>query len=180
MGPLISLIGQRFGRLVVLSKTEDSQCGSVMWLCKCDCGNEVEVNGASLRYSRTHSCGCLAIETGAKNAKEDAARNKVFGAYKARAKTNSLEFSLTDEQFDNFVLSPCYYCGAEPSHITRSFAGECFVHNGIDRVDSKKGYTEENCVSCCWPCNLMKRETPLKEFMDRVLSIARYRGGDYV
>ena len=29
-----------------------------MWLCKCDCGKEVIVQGAHLRSGKTKSCGC--------------------------------------------------------------------------------------------------------------------------
>ena len=30
-----------------------------MWHCKCDCGNEKDVLGTSLRYGATISCGCV-------------------------------------------------------------------------------------------------------------------------
>jgi len=34
------LIGQRFGRLVVLEKTDKrDKSGCFIWKCKCDCGN---------------------------------------------------------------------------------------------------------------------------------------------
>lgn len=63
---LIDLTGQRFGRLRVISRDEDQKheggSKSAMWLCKCDCGNEVVVNGNSLRMGRTKSCGCLLID----------------------------------------------------------------------------------------------------------------------
>jgi hypothetical protein len=31
------------------------------------------------------------------------------------------------------------------------------LRNGVDRVDSGRGYTVDNCVPCCKFCNLMKR-----------------------
>ncbi len=56
--------GQRFGRLVVARRAENSNGGSARWLCKCDCGGETVTLGACLRRSRnpTRSCGCLARE----------------------------------------------------------------------------------------------------------------------
>jgi len=55
----INLKGQRFGRLIVLSKMESTQKSLPEWLCKCDCGNETIVKQVNLRTGRTRSCGCL-------------------------------------------------------------------------------------------------------------------------
>lgn len=63
IGKFIDLTGQKFGRLTVIERADKTKCGSVKWLCKCDCGNEVVVNGTALRNGGTKSCGCLHIET---------------------------------------------------------------------------------------------------------------------
>lgn len=60
---VIDLTGRRFGRLLVIERSEKRAInGSPMWVCKCDCGNIVEKRGDALRYGRTASCGCLAKE----------------------------------------------------------------------------------------------------------------------
>ncbi len=51
-------IGNRHERLVVIAEAEPLS-GRVAWLCKCDCGNEKVILGASLRAGHTGSCGCL-------------------------------------------------------------------------------------------------------------------------
>ena len=57
------LTNQKFGRLTVLSRTsKTSDGGSVVWKCKCDCGNIVEVSSRRLRNNITLSCGCLQKE----------------------------------------------------------------------------------------------------------------------
>lgn len=73
MGTLIDITGQRFGRLVVVQRSPDvivtrsrRTFGKVMWLCICDCGNEITVDGVNLRAGRTRSCGCLQKEKAAK------------------------------------------------------------------------------------------------------------------
>ena len=55
------LTGQRFGRLVVVSKNEEvsEQKKSLHWNCKCDCGNEKIIWGSDLKRGKTQSCGCL-------------------------------------------------------------------------------------------------------------------------
>lgn len=59
---LESLLGQRFGRLLVLERA-DNLDAEVVWRCQCDCGVEKNVLARSLRGpagARTRSCGCLA------------------------------------------------------------------------------------------------------------------------
>lgn len=53
------LTGQRFGRLTVLSKGKKDKAQHRFWICKCNCGNIVEINGDNLRRGLTKSCGCL-------------------------------------------------------------------------------------------------------------------------
>lgn len=86
MGKCIDLTGKRFGRLVVIERTEDyvSPKGSraVSWLCQCDCGCIKKVTGNSLKRRSTRSCGCLCKETLAKNFKkiyqnDSVANNKI-------------------------------------------------------------------------------------------------------
>ena len=56
----VNLTGQKFGRLTALFPTEKRNSnGSVCWLCRCDCGQEVEVPAEGLMYGNNKSCGCL-------------------------------------------------------------------------------------------------------------------------
>ena len=75
------ITGQRFGRLVAIKPIEERyKDGSVLWLCKCDCGKETVVNGAFLRKGFTKSCGCLFDEVVGKNLQQARnARRKHFG-----------------------------------------------------------------------------------------------------
>ena len=62
IGKFQSLVGQRFGRLVVLERvgTYVQPCGSKSptYRCICDCGNETVVPAKNLRSGNTQSCGC--------------------------------------------------------------------------------------------------------------------------
>lgn len=44
-------------------------------------------------------------------------------------------------------------------------------HNGIDRVDSSKGYTLDNCVPCCSKCNYAKHEMSVEEFKEYITNV---------
>lgn len=58
MWNFVGLTGQRFGRLEVISRSENKR-KMAMWLCRCDCGNEKVVRGTDLRSGHTQSCGCI-------------------------------------------------------------------------------------------------------------------------
>ena len=50
----ISHLGERFGRLITLEQLPGGK-----YLCKCDCGNIIEVKTGNLTSGNTQSCGCL-------------------------------------------------------------------------------------------------------------------------
>lgn len=56
----MNLIGQRFGRLTVIS--EAPKKSRFRWNCKCDCGKLRIVMTCNLRSGHTTSCGCYQIE----------------------------------------------------------------------------------------------------------------------
>ena len=56
------LTGQHFGRLTAIEPTNKRSGSSVVWLCKCDCGNEKGISSNDLRRGSTKSCGCLQKE----------------------------------------------------------------------------------------------------------------------
>jgi hypothetical protein len=60
----LDLSGRRFGRLVALDFRSKvcSRTKRIYWRCICDCGNELDINGAQLRLGQSKSCGCLRRE----------------------------------------------------------------------------------------------------------------------
>ena len=57
--PTKDITGMKFSRLTALYPTKKRDYkGSVMWHCRCDCGNELEVSYNSLAYTNIKSCGC--------------------------------------------------------------------------------------------------------------------------
>ena len=62
IGCFQDLTGQRFGRLIVAKRAENTKSGDARWMCKCDCGNETIVKAKHLKSGGTKSCGCLQKE----------------------------------------------------------------------------------------------------------------------
>lgn len=60
---MADISGRRFGRLTALYATsERDKKGSIVWHCRCDCGNETEVTEDGLVHGTYRSCGCLREE----------------------------------------------------------------------------------------------------------------------
>lgn len=58
----IDITGNKYGRLTVI-KENGKQGKNIMWLCKCDCGKEINAIAYNLKNGHTRSCGCLQTET---------------------------------------------------------------------------------------------------------------------
>lgn len=54
-----SLVGKRFGKLVVLERVENDRFNHVNYKCQCDCGGITIVDAGNLRQGNTSSCGCI-------------------------------------------------------------------------------------------------------------------------
>ena len=73
-----SLIGQRFGALEVIEFTRRNDSNKLMYRCKCDCGNEIEVIGQHLKNGNTKSCGCYRKQVNTNRLTKDET-NKTYG-----------------------------------------------------------------------------------------------------
>lgn len=93
----------------------------------------------------------------------------LYSDYKYSAKIRNISWELEFSDFLNIVTKNCKYCGAEPTIRTKN----CYEiqTNGIDRVDSSKGYIINNCVPCCTRCNYMKLDSNLDDFLNHVSKI---------
>lgn len=81
------------------------------------------------------------------------------------------EDCITIEEFYNFTMSPCSYCG----EVAPPFEERKHGHYRIDRIDSNDGYTVENCAACCVICNRMKMDYSKEDFLNKVKLILAHR-----
>lgn len=58
----IDEVGNKYGRLTVLSRAGSNNAHRALWLCQCDCGKQIVAIGKNLRSGNTCSCGCLQKE----------------------------------------------------------------------------------------------------------------------
>ena len=171
---LIDLTGKRFGKWTVVKRAENSKLGAPRWLCYCDCGTKSIVEGSHLRSGHSKSCGCwrrymASLPDG------EATFNTLFIALRGRARRRGKEWSLTKEQVRVLTKQNCHYCGAKPHQVKRRKGlNGPYVYIGLDRVDSRRGYTIDNVVPCCWTCNKAKSAMSIKEFRLWVIRVCKH------
>lgn len=136
----IDISGQRFGRWMVLRYIGDKH-----WLCRCDCGTEKPVEGASLRSGRSNGCIKCHPALGARRThgqkrtrlyniwsgmirRCENPREPAYPNYGGRGITVCEEWRSSFVSFRDWALAHGY----EP-HLT------------IDREDNNKGYEPSNC-----------------------------------
>jgi hypothetical protein len=71
----LNLAGKKFGKLTAIQRAGATKDGLALWLCKCDCGGQIESTATSLKNGTTVSCGCIKQEKMAA-ARKDLLENK--------------------------------------------------------------------------------------------------------
>jgi len=99
----------------------------------------------------------------------------VYTRYKVRSNEYSREFDIPIKEFERLTSSPCHYCGALPQTISDRRPSDPYLWNGLDRVDSNKGYTIDNVVPCCTICNRAKNDMQYEDFVNWLDQIADFR-----
>lgn len=172
----------KHGRLTVISHAGKDHRGKHLWLCLCECGNKKVVVSDNLSSGKSNSCGCLKSEFlarkgnqfGLHDDRELALLKVQYHHIKKRNAAKGFGDVISFEVFSHLSKSPCKYCGLEyskeigdrlsESAKKKRLSDHILRCNGIDRVDSSKGYTDENSVSCCKHCNTAKNTMSEDDF----------------
>lgn len=94
------LTGMVFGKLSVIKETDMRGAdGSVMWQCKCSCGNITNVTTTNLKSGNTKSCGCYRVYLPTERKKENQFEFR-DGYYVGFATNTGEEFTFDICDFD--------------------------------------------------------------------------------
>lgn len=136
------------------------------WLCKCECGNERIVRSRELLAGETKSCGCKNQFTSSANFKGVGRVSQTFFSKMVwGAKKRNLEVGVTKqflwELFEK-QKGTCYFSGLIIELNPRDSGVETTA--SIDRLDSTKGYVEDNVVWVHKNINVMKNVYEISYF----------------
>lgn len=143
------LAGKKFGMLSVISLNGRDKGGRALWLCECDCGNSVVVEGYNLKSGHSTSCGCYR-------------KNVTI----QRSTTHGLSHDSLYRIFATMITRCCNpnnkaykYYGGRGINIDSEWIGvggfqsfyDWSISNGykkgltIDRIDNNGNYCPDNC-----------------------------------
>ena len=142
------------------------------YFVQCKKCREVFSRRASVIRTSLNSIQCSNCRRNRNGKSLNAIQYKAYCFYRTGAKKRDLEWNLTESQFKTLIQGNCDYCNTKPSRRQSVSYKETFeLVNGIDRVDSSKGYTIDNCVSCCTYCNRMKTDMHINDFKMHISKI---------
>ena len=168
-GNHIDFTGKKIGELQVIEPVQLGTKGGkhIKWKCVCSCGAEVIAFSHHLSRSLTVRC-----QTCASKSRRSELELKVFmwNNIKRAADNRKIEFAITREwAYDLFVKQDrrCALSGAaiEFAECTADYNNGKMTAS-LDRIDSARGYTEDNVQWVHKVINFMKGELCQSEFKE--------------
>jgi len=167
--------GKKFNKLTVVEFSHLNKTRHAMWKCKCDCGNETIAQSRLLINGTKKSCGCILNKTGKESltwkGSGDLSRS-YFSKTKREAESRNLEFNVTIDFLWEMFLKQNKKCSLSGEEIC--FRSKVKTSDGtasLDRIDSSKGYTEDNVHWVHKNVNIMKWDLPVNRFLELVKKI---------
>ena len=179
-------VGRTYNQLTVLAEVrlnvhppEKKPRWTWFGVCRCSCGREKEIRSQTIRNGMSKSCGCLNYAVRVRDPKVRTTEY-VMRYSQSSAKKRGITFMLTFDDVHAVIYRNCHYCGIAPYRKSllqispRVFGDPLVPYNGMDRVDSDRGYTPENIVPCCTECNTAKLDKTHAQFVAYIQRVAQH------
>lgn len=138
------MIGERFGRLVVIALgASGSRTTKKKWICACDCGGRTITNTYSLRAGKTRSCGCYQIELSTKHGQSGIRSSPTYRSWKSmRVRCSNQKIPA----YKNYGGRGIAVCQRWDSFIAfLADMGERPEGTTLDRRNNDGDYDPDNC-----------------------------------
>jgi hypothetical protein len=138
------LRGQKFSRLLVLHQ-DLSKTKAVYWVCRCDCGSQVSLQGSWISSGNTGSCGCLRRELRTKHGLFKTDEYMIWYGIKDRCYSSDRD-PKAFERYGGRGIAMCEEWRNDVAAFYRDMGPRPNKQMTIERIDNNKGYYKENCV----------------------------------
>ena len=144
--------GERFGRLVAISRSErkNTQGKRVFWKCQCECGKIVEANISDLRRGHTTSCGCFHREVvrsvGKSKATHGESNTILYRRWKGMKNRCYNQHDEFYYRYGGRGISVCDLWKKDyPAFRDWALKNGYDPKLSLDRIDNDGNYSPENC-----------------------------------
>lgn len=138
--------GNRYGKLTVIKQVENDKFNRACWLCKCDCGNEIVVEGAQLRSKEYASCGCEK-KNRLKELTQTHGKSKT-STYQSWLSMKSRCYNRNNNRYENYGgrgIKVCEQWKNNFEQFLKDMGEKPNIHYSIDRIDVNGDYEPYNC-----------------------------------
>lgn len=137
-------------------------------VCRCSCGQEIQVRLTGLQTNKTNNCGCRV--RGKWRGHGDLSRT-YFRQIERGAVSRDLAFDVTIEQLWGLFQQQAGKCAMTGLEIKLGRRPEMLA--SLDRIDSSQGYKLSNVQWVHPDVNLMKMDLPLARFLELCRLVAQ-------
>lgn len=150
--------GNRYGKLLAVSFVEVRE-GNAVWFCTCDCGGIIEVHETNLEQHRVSSCGCLRSDVKKTHALSNSRQYHIWQGMKTRCGNpnaiNYNEYGGRGITYDpKWEIFEGFWEDMKPGYSDNLT---------IERIDSNRGYSKDNCKWVTYSEQNFHRRTWKKE-----------------
>ena len=163
MSKKLNLIGEKYDLLTVIQEgkgyiSPSGKKKSKTWMCKCKCGNTIEVRTDSLRTGNTKSCGCLWKTSVTKHGHCKKQPHLPYGKEGKHSRRSTIEYSSWQHmkarcynpnhaEYSNYGGRGITICDEwkDDFQAFYNYIGKCPIGcNSIDRIDVNGNYEPGN------------------------------------
>jgi len=142
------LVGNKFGRLIVIRQSDEHKSGHVCWVCKCICGKLIIATSSGLKRGNVKSCGYLRTDLTRQRSYKHGhgGRNKQSPTYVSWSNMVRRCVDPHNHAYHNYGGRGIAVCQRwkKFEHFLADM-GEAPVGYQIDRINNNDGYHKNNC-----------------------------------
>ena len=141
------IIGNKYGKLLVLNRVENDKNGYIKFKCLCECGNETIVYKSNLINGHTKSCGCNRSKNAKKLFTKHGMSNTII--HKIWIEMNHRCYLKSDTNYKKYGARGIIVCDKWKNDFM-AFYDWAMLHGyndnlTLDRIDNDGNYEPNNC-----------------------------------